>query len=478
MFTLAAATASAQITTVPKHIGESRFIYKGDESPIDILTKHQKAGDWNRLHNYGLELLQTMAKEPSIATLIGNVNKNYYSLVWQSTGPDGKDVINRVLVHAGLPAQQSSRLPGIESHWQLAGTAPLTEPQATSARIDNVGPEVLDILLTDARSAKLTSAYVFTPTPDPLMTQLPDVVSKLNIVGFLATGAGTGDEAPSVLVYVNQPNIAMRRATIQIKDVITTPQPGKALTDKARGALASVKLRQARNSVCALAAAEAMKAAIDTTAGAPSCDNGGAVCAANTKAAVEKAFVETVSKCTPESGPSFGFDPVTATEQEFKNLVVAGGAQVVTGTASLTNTPYTRFSYGLMGALLVGHPRLKETRVKTDGGKLVEAPMDHTMTAVILNIHPLPYDAEWPRVSWAERFRVFGGATLTPDFGLTTGVGIGLVRGLSVNTGFAIMASNRLKSGEKLGEAPANKNDPFRVQPAVAAFIGFGYVFK
>ena len=118
---LAASNVSAQVPTVPRHVGEARYFYEGNDplnkgpNPITILTVHHKSGDWVRLHKYAVELLQTLEKDDKLGPLLGNVQKNYYNVVWQSTGPDGKDVITRVLVHVGLPPQHAARLPGLSS---------------------------------------------------------------------------------------------------------------------------------------------------------------------------------------------------------------------------------------------------------------------------------------------------------------------------------------------------------------------------
>ena len=95
------------------------------------------------------------------------------------------------------------------------------------------------MLLTDAIEARLTSVYVSTPKDSPLVTQLPDVVTKLNIIGFLAGAAGTGNTAPSILVSVNQPDLPMKRAEIKIKDAISTKQPPAALAEAAGKTLTS-----------------------------------------------------------------------------------------------------------------------------------------------------------------------------------------------------------------------------------------------
>jgi hypothetical protein len=169
---------------------------------------------------------------------------------------------------------------------------------------------------------------------------------------------------------------------------------------------------------------------------------------------------------------------VVATEQEFRKLVVSGGARVVTGETSAVNQPFTRLSYGLMSGLLIGNTTLKEARVEVDGGKIVNAPLDRALTMVVLNIHPWTYDIEWPKVSWAERFRTFAGGVITPDFGLTAGVGLGLVRGLTVNGGAVWLFMETPKANERVGEAPQDTNDPFRSRVGFGGFVGLSYTFK
>jgi hypothetical protein len=486
LITAAAARAGAQVPTVPHFIGEERYSYTGT-SPVAILTSHQTSGDWFQVQRYALELLQTLAKDAKVGPLLGNVSENYYNIVWLSPGADGKDAINRVLVHAGLSPQHAARLPGLESHWPPPPNTTAAAPDLPDkvAFIDENGPELLDVLLTDARSARLASAYVFTPTANPLLTQLPDVVSKVNPLGFLAAQAGTGNVASSMLVSVNQVDLAFGRATIQIKDAVTTFVTPAALLAEADETRTSLKLRQARTSVCAQRIADALRDSIASTLTDAKCKPSNdpptlQSCAKAVKSGLDTAFakaVEAEASCRTQP-PAGGVDPLAAVEDAFKGLVANGGAKVVNGTATLTNTPLTRLSFGLMGGLLIGHPTLKAPRVKVDSGKIVNAPMEHTLSMVVLNIHPSPYDAEWPEVTWSERFRFFAGAVLTPDFGVTAGAGVGLVRGLSVNAGVAFMASNRLKDQEAVGQAPVNANDPFRYQLATAGFIGVGYAFK
>jgi len=111
-----------------------------------------------------VELLQTLKKDDKVGPLLGNVQKNYYSVVWQSTGPDGKDVITRVLVHVGLPPQHAARIPGLSSKFPApAKTDPQPPFPAPEGLFESRVAKLLDVLLTDAIEARLTSVYVSTP---------------------------------------------------------------------------------------------------------------------------------------------------------------------------------------------------------------------------------------------------------------------------------------------------------------------------
>jgi len=157
----------------------------------------------------------------------------------------------------------------------------------------------------------------------------------------------------------------------------------------------------------------------------------------------------------------------------------AGGVETVaTGTTALSNIPLTRMSFGVMTGLMVGRPSMDEPRVSVQNGVIAKAPIERAMTMVVLNMHPRAYDADWPDVTWAERLRFFAGAVLTPDFGLTAGAGIGVVRGLSLNAGGVLLFSNTLKDGETIGEKPIDGNDPFKAGRNLSGFIGLSYAFK
>lgn len=491
-FTLLPAVTLAQIPTVPRYVGQASFIFKiSDRSPVDILTQHQESGDWNKLQAYARELLKDFGKQPPIAALLGDITENYYNFIWESKNAEGKAIVNRVLVHMKLKPQHAARLPGI-SYEAPQPVAPATlaseatkalpdppEPQV-EAPIDALGPQLFDVLLSPADVATLSSVYVSTPAVDPATAQLPDVMAKVNILGFAAKATGTEDRPPQILVYVNQPILPVRRAAIKIKDVIETRPALSSLTDAYGKVLNAVLTRQARTSPCAATLANAIKTALDEAVSPKGgvCTNASDACAKLVTTTIDSTYASTIKGCAKETLAPVGFDPVVAVEQEFKKVIAVAGPKQTTGESTLNNTPLTRYSFGLMTGLLIGHTTLREPRLKVDSGKIANAPLDRALSMVVVNAHPWPYDSEWSGMSKAESFRLFGGTVLTPDFGFTGGIGFGLVRGLAVNAGAVFLLSDAAKAGEKVGAEPTDKNDPFRSLLHVGGFVGFSYIFK
>jgi hypothetical protein len=482
----APAWAEAQIPTVPRYLGQAPYVYEG-RSPIDILNQHQTSGDWNRLQAYARELLKDLAAKEDLKPLLGNIGRDYYNFIWESTNADGKAIINRVLVHRDLEPQHASRLPGLSydavppAAEQLVEEAkqPLPAEPQPQTPVSGGGPYLFDLLLSTAAVASLSSVYVTTPAADPLLAQLPDVVARVNVLGFVAKAAGTGNaDRAQILVYVNQALLPVPRGAVKIKDVIATRTPSIILQREVSDTFTAVVMRQARTSACAVALANALKTELDAKSKEPACTIASDSCSSSFKSAIASTYANTVAACAAEAPAAVGFDPVMAVEQEFKKLIAAAGPKQTTGESTLTNTPLTRYSFGLLTGVLIGRTSMKEPRVKIDAGRIAPAPTDRLMSMVVFNMHPKPYDAEWNRMSKEESFRVFFGTVMTPDFGLSAGLGFGLVRGLAVNVGVAAMLSDAVKGSDTIGAEPADQRDPFRTIPAMAAFAGFSYTFK
>ena len=454
--------ADAQVTTFSAPLATERYVYGlGAESPLTILGRHHENADWPRLQAYGLELLATVARDvPALGQHLGRTDENYYNVVWVADGPDGKPKVFRVLVHNGLLPERADTLPGL----------------------DNDGsPFLRDVFISSNRDARLRSAYVSTEVADPLLSQIPDVLQRWNILDFWASALGAAaDQPPAVWISVNRIEFPFERATIEIADTAVTPTSFDAFKANLEKQHAALKLRQARWSSCALKLNEELRAGILEVLQSHDCQNGTAKCTAELRAKVDEVYSSTIASCAEQSAPGVGYDPAIEVEQQYRNLAATRGGSVVKGQSKLKNTPNTKLSFGLLTSVLIGSPTFKndERRVKVDGGKIADDPLGRTMTSVILNVQPWGYDGALVRMSRRERHRFFVGGVITPDFGINAGVGFGFVRGLAVNFGGALLFVDTPRSGETVGEAPLSPNDPFKTGVAAAGFFGLSYTFK
>ena len=155
---------------------------------------------------------------------------------------------------------------------------------------------------------------------------------------------------------------------------------------------------------------------------------------------------------------------------------VVQGPDKATENSKLFNRPLTRFSFGLVSSIIAASST-SDTRVSMQNGRLSEEPLSGHMPMGILNIHPWPYDADAESASWKERVRLFVGGILAPEFGLSAGAGLQIVRGFTLNAGIGVLLIDTLKPGETIGAAPVNHDDPFEYGTATVVFVGVGYNF-
>ena len=448
-------------------------------SPVATLTTHAKSGNWERLHNYGLEVVGTLAQDPGFGARLGDGREHYYRLIWKDSDLDGKPKVYQTVLHPRLRPEQIGRLPGITSTTRT---------------------KLVDILVANEKNTTLNSIYVSTPQPNPVLAQIPDVVSRIKLFETIAAGIGTHSAAhiglsaegretdqkvvppPTVTYRVHTPNLPLGRAEIQIKDIVTTPGLIDDLADAVTELTKSLEMREARSSACAKEVVQSHATALKDSSKESLCSTEGqfSQCVAGIKKSLqssyEKAITSPVCKAEPAAGGSG--DPVLVADTRFRELGQSLSEKLLSGDAKVTNVPESRFSFGLMTGVFVESPRSSTTRVKVDKGTIVEDPLSSALTAVVLNLHPASYDAARLTPSWSERFRFFTGITLTPDFGFTVGAGIGIVRGLAFNVGYAWLLPNKLKVGEQIDAKPVNANDPFEFGLARAAFASFSVTFK
>ena len=141
------------------------------------------------------------------------------------------------------------------------------------------------------------------------------------------------------------------------------------------------------------------------------------------------------------------------------------------------NRPLTRWSFGA-GAAVIAAAAVSPPRVDLDSaGAMVADPLPRALTMAHVNWSPRGYDEDAPDVRLAERYRLFFGAALTPDFGIVAGVNVLLVRGVGIAGGVAFLFARGAHETD-IGKAPADPASPFRLTVPAALFIGLTWNAK
>jgi hypothetical protein len=103
-------------------------------------------------------------------------------------------------------------------------------------------------------------------------------------------------------------------------------------------------------------------------------------------------------------------------------------------------------------------------------------PLSGTITLGTLIFRPAGTDPKARAFPASERWTLFVGGVLTPEFGLSGGAGFNLNRKISLNAGIAFLRIDTLKAGETVGSAPVS-DKPLKNGVARTVFVGFGYNF-
>lgn len=148
------------------------------------------------------------------------------------------------------------------------------------------------------------------------------------------------------------------------------------------------------------------------------------------------------------------------------------GARTYTGQFTYTNTPPTKWNLGFVTAGLLSPGR--DPRVKNEEEVLSADPLRGLTTIAAVNWIPFPSvpgtekDSEW------DRLRLFAGGVLTPEVGLSVGIGVRLVKNVSLVYGFApFLRVDTLREGDMVGAPPADPESPLDRGYANAHFWGF-----
>ncbi len=405
-----------------------------------------------------------------------NFQRNYYRIAFVSrvAKSDGEEI--QFLVHAGSLEPYANRLPGVD--------------------------EFFDVFLDTQGDATMRSSYLSTRVPNPLVEKLPAFVKQIDPTGLARLiGAGPEVDRPQLYVHVSRVKLPFRRATIAISDEMTVPpaldrkELGKASSEFEK----SLALRTAAGSNCALMVTRCLDAALrgelgeDVSTGPcptalhehpptaeeakkckePLSDGGELRCFAERRMRkTYDAVVGTHSTCIAATATDFS--AAAKVEETYKTLL-AGAPTKVKKDVAYENVPLERFSLGALAAVIGSTSG--DDRIKLDSDKLAANPIAGTLSVAALNIHPKRFDPKTAKPTSAERFRFFVGACLTPEFGLGGGVGYSLIRGLSINAGYAWLRVDSIRKGDTLGQAPTRPKDPFEDGITELFFVGFGYNF-
>ena len=471
------AAASAQVVTTPEHLARERVTCtdKDCESPVAVLSRHLTRGDVVKLQNYAAELLATLAKNgpPRLQRALGDVNKNYYRLVWECREENGTTSLKSFVVHNGEQTAIHT-LPGI------------TQKESQ--------PQLLDVFISANPDAILSTQYMSTPAKDPLASQIPGFVKDAKVVDFLSglpLARGEAASGVATTYAVARPILPLARADLSIEDTLIVPGSTASLRRASDDQARRLAARDARLSQCGQKLARADAAAVTAGLASQSCSVPAdqpdgmteaqvGLCRASLLDALADAFSE-LSSCR-DNPDSPGPDPLLTVDKAFTDLVSSmketRGKPV---PSKLANTPRTRYSFGFLTAAVIGSPSYSDGTVRVkigSNGSIIHDPLPTLMTMGVVNIHPRPYDSDSDRSTWAERVRLFAGVAITPDFGLGGGVGVMIIRGLSVNAGWANLFVKTPRAGFSVGQTPPPDSTGLSVGNAGVWFAGLTFSSK
>ncbi|HEX4961236.1 MAG TPA: hypothetical protein VF173_10395 [Thermoanaerobaculia bacterium] len=472
----------AQVPSAPLSPASMR-IPVTDPQILDTWARYFYSHDWEKLQESVRETLttQNLQLKPEKAPPVTHdfdFQHNYYRIAFVSKFAKSDGELVQFLAHDGGLEPYANRLPGVDKFF--------------------------DVFVDMQGDAVLRSTYVSTRVANPLVDKIPSFIKQIDL-GGLAKFTKVGPEAvvPMLFVQVSCIPLPFRRATIAISDEATAPaglvaaELAKASTNLQK----AVALREAGGSECARIVSNCLDVSlrvglgeiVDESAcpqnhhkhGAPDpsaeikeCSNAisdPGVLRCKLGKAMQRTYDSVVSEeMTCKQGTATDFAAATKVEETYKTLL-GGTLTKVKRDSSYENVPLERFSLGAIASVIVSTSG--DRRIKLDSGNLSANPISGTLSMATLNIHPTRFDPKTAEPTAAEKFRFFVGACLTPEFGLGGGAGYSLIRGLSINAGFAWLRVDTLRDGDQLGHPPSNLKDPFKNGIRRVIFVGFGYNF-
>lgn len=447
--------------------------------PLEVLTKTYRSGRWATLQIASKDLLKEALKASPTHTF--DSAANWYLVVFVATDSGEKPELIRYLVHDPIPAEFSLTLPGLE--------------------------EVYQVFLSGNLEASYATKYDSERSAPPLAAQIPKFVGQFDpsvLTGLLQSAGGPAlFKVPSdpskpryaIRAIVSKVQLPFARSTVTVTETLTVPHVPvpKALVaiGKASDVLvASLAAKQARLSECARGLAKELDDELDISLSPGSFPE----CKVNS--------ADTSSKCWATLGTQLGtrygsymsaeakpngkcealgpkeLEVVLGVDTSFRALAAGKKPAVASTSFKVTNRPLTRYSLGLVNAFITDDSGVDDRAKLADTNMLVADPIGSgPLVMGVVNFHPNRYDPDTPKMTPAERYRGFVGVSFSPEFGIAGGFAIGLVRGLSLNLGYALLVVDEPRSGEALDVPLMNEKDPLTQTTGGVVFVGLGYTF-
>lgn len=455
--------AFGQVPLVPKLRVANADLPGTSATDLKALSEAYFAGNWKALQEKAVDLLhkKTVHGDEGKSFEV-DTEKQHLRVGFLGTNPVTKEpMLIQFLVHSPSPPAFADRLPGVGAFFQLYLTEGSEELRTLFLASEEADPRVASIV---AAGQKL-----------PMESLVP-------LAWYSAAAATT---PPSLKLTVGEISLPFKRGQIaQKSQVKPAPSPPvlkelqKAETELSESLLSTA----APLSACARSMVSAVSNGFVSILGA---DHGWDAIGGRMKQELER--VSKLKECQVVSEPDLsgaGGAAFSAREAHLRlvndvrarymALVSAPVPKPVASESTIANVPLQRYSLGFVGALMIGDSA-GDKRVKLDGGKIQADPFKGTLTQVVVNFHPRAYDPKSVSATSAEKLRLTVGAAVTPEFGISLGVGYALVRGLSVNAGAALLRVNGRRSGDIQGEAPSDLKKPFRNTQELVYFLGLGF---
>jgi hypothetical protein len=442
-------------------------------STLDAMEDAFRGGDLATARVHAATVIDA-AKAATSNTDPYDYSRNVLAVVWPGVDGSGKTALRRLMLPAPSSQPFAIDLPGIE---------PGADP-----------PRLYELLITADGRSRLVSQYTFTRVDNPILAQIPEVISRLVGPLFSIIGAGTVDPSLRALrstevLYVVASRVAVPfgRATVKTKSYAQVPVRIEEWAQQVQTLGRSLRFNTVVRSEWAKAYVEklagnaategvAVKTAKEKECTDPAYD--ATACLKKFDVALQDAYTECLTKCLTSGTPSTDdVKAIQVVDAKFRELISAG-PQRLESAAEFRNRPLTHFAFGL-GTAVMARPSLNKTRVKlNDAGNLVADPLRRQLSIVLLHWSPSGYDDDAPRIQRAERFRLFAAGIITPDFGVGAGASFLLVRGVGITGGGGLLVTRALGPNDGLGKPPGEPSKPFAVGVAKTAFVGICLNFK